>query len=161
MAARVCSAALLVLAVAGCASLASRSGPGWTYKASSGTGLPDGPMALWGEAETMAFHVLRCNARERLLEFEDVEAEPFDGGRSIRFEAGGQLWIGEERMKPDDGVPVAVARLPLDNPVVTAIMQGAPLRISGSFGSFELESHRAVRRVVRECRFAARAAAAS
>lgn len=141
--------------LAGCASLADRSGLGWTYKASGGAGPYDGPLALWGEPITMAFHVFRCNASERSLHFEDIEVEDFAGGRAIRFEAGGEVWTGEERMEPPDGVPVSVARLPLDHPVVTEIGGGAPVRISGASGTMELASPKPVRRVVRECRAAA------
>jgi hypothetical protein len=144
--------ALLVSFAAGRAS----SQVAWSYKADDGRGPASGPLALWSKPETMAFNVLRCNARERLLEFEDIEAEEFAGGRPIRFEAGGRTWVGEERMEPPDGVPVSVARLPLDHPVVTAIARGAPIRISGTAGTFLLPNHRVVRRVIRECRSAVR-----
>lgn len=151
------AALLLGLAVAGCATVGPGPRLGWTYKPDSGTGAADGPLALFGEPETMAFNVLRCNAPERLLEFEDIEAEPFEGGRPIRFEAGGQVWSGEERMEPPDAVPVSVARLPLDHPLVSALERGAaPLRVTMQVGTMELPNHRAVRRMIRECRAATR-----
>jgi hypothetical protein len=149
----------LVLAsglLAGCATVLSERPVDWTYKANGGAGPTDGPLALWGEPITMAFNVFRCNAPERLLEFEDIEVEDFPGARPIRFETGGQAWSGEERMKPPDGVPMSVARLPLDHPVVTALERGASaVRITGHAGSWELPSHRVVRQVIRECRKAA------
>lgn len=154
---------LLALAAAlallgGCATVDERSGVGWSYKANGGAGPHDGPLALWGEPLTMAFHVVRCNAPERLLEFEDIEAEDFEGARPIRFEAGGQVWSGEERMEPPDGVPISVARLPLEHPLVSAVERGAgTIRIVGTQGDWNLPSHRTVRRVIRECRAKARA----
>jgi hypothetical protein len=147
---------VLGLMLANCATLPARDGPGWSYKANSGTGFADGPMALWAEPETLAFNGLRCNAPAGMLEFEDIEAQEFGGARPIRFEAGGQVWNGEERMKPPDLVPVSVARLPLAHPVVTAMGRGSSMRISGASGTMELPSSHAVRRVIRECRAAAR-----
>jgi hypothetical protein len=141
--------ALLALLNAGCA---AGPGLGWTYKADSGTGTTDGPLALWGESETMAFQVLRCNARAGTIEFEDIEAEPFPGAWPVRLRAGGEAWAGEERMDPDDGVPVARIRVPLDHSLVTAMGRGAKVTISGVSGSFDLPSGPAVRRVVQECR---------
>lgn len=148
---------MLASAMSGCATVPAASRFDWTYKANGGAGPHDGPLALWGEPRTMAFHVFRCNAPERSLEFEDIEVEPFEGIRPIRFEAGGQAWSGEERMRPPDGVPVSVARLPLDHPLVTALERGtSPIRIAGAGGTFDLPSHRSIRRVIRECRAAAR-----
>lgn len=145
-------AAALGLVLGGCATLSERSAAAWSYKATDGTASADGPLALWGEPNTLAFHVLRCNVPASMLEFEDIEAEEFEGGRPIRLEAGGHSWSGEERMDPADAVPVSRTRLPLYHSVVTALGKGASLRVSRVSGSMELAVSGAVRRVVEDCR---------
>lgn len=145
-------ASVLGLVIAGCATAPAGDVPQWYSAAGDGTGAEKGPTALWGLPSTLAFHALRCNARERTLKFEDIEVEAFEGGRPVRVEAGGEVWSGEERMEPADAVPGSSFGLPIDHPVVSAIARGAPMRISGSSGSLELSSPGPVRSVVRECR---------
>ena len=126
----------------------------WGYKTDSGVGLKDGPMALYGPPETLAYLTLSCDRAAGALELATLDSDLFEGDRPIAMEAGGVRWSGTERLDPPDLVAVARASIPLDHPVVGALAQGAtPLIISGASGKpSSIPNDALIGRVIRECR---------
>ena len=138
---------------------ARQSGFGWYYKANTGVGADDGPLALYGSPRTLASHLFACGKRRGALEFAEIEVEPFRGKREITLSAGGAAWTGIDELDPPGGVPISRVRIPLGHGLVDAIAAGASAIVirRGSRRGYGLPNHPIVGRVIRECRAASAA----
>ena len=149
--------AIALVAASGCATVPMSNPSGdtrWSYKPDSGVGVQDGPMALHGEEGTLAFYIVACDKAGAALEFSDIEVEPFDGKRPIRFKVADVIWSGFEVLDPPDLVAISRSRIPLAHPIVTSIEDGASPIVVKSRGEreYRLPNDPVIGRVVRECR---------